>query len=327
MGCLTINSSSRMNQKKHTTFIFPGQGAQYIGMGHDFYREFPIARRTFEEADDLLKRKLTDIIFKGSEAELTETKNSQPAIFVTSIAMLRVLEDLFKGISPIACAGLSLGEYTALTASRKLSFKESAPLVQARGQFMHEACEALRGAMSVILGLEDEQVEAVVAELNMPHDLWCANFNCPGQVVISGTLKGVEAGTKALLAKGAKKVIPLQVHGAFHSGLMQTAQEKLTPFLKEAAIQKSAIKLATNVTGNFAENPDDIKELLIRQVTSPVRWQKAIRTLDNTGCELFVEIGCGKTLAAMNKRIGVKAPTINIEKVEDLKTLEQEIAK
>ena len=316
-----------MNQKKHITFLFPGQGAQYIGMGHDFFREFPVARRVFEEADDLLKRKLTDIIFNGAEAELTETKNSQPAIFVTSIAMLRVLEDLFKGLVPMACAGLSLGEYTALTASGKLSFKECAPLVQARGQFMHEACEAIRGAMSVILGLEDSQVESIVEELNMPNDLWCANFNCPGQVVISGTIKGVETGTKALLEKGAKKAIPLQVHGAFHSGLMKSAQEKLTPYLKEAAIQKSAIKLVTNVTGDFAENPDDIKALLIRQVTSPVRWQKGIRALDSAGCELFVEIGCGKTLAAMNKRIGVKAPTINIEKVEDLKTLEQEIAK
>ncbi len=317
-----------MSQKKRIAFLFPGQGAQYNGMGHDFYRDFPTAKRVFDEADDILNRKLSEIIFNKSEAELTETKNSQPAIFTTSIALLKVVEELFQTTcSPFACAGLSLGEYTALTAAQKLSFHDCLPLVQARGLYMHEACEKHKGSMSVILGLDASQVEAIVEELNMPQELWCANFNCPGQVVISGTLKGVEAGAKACLAKGAKRAIELQVHGAFHSGLMKEAQEKLSPHVKQAPIVKSNVHLATNVTGSFSESPEEIKELLIRQVTQPVRWQNAVRTLDDNATDIFIEIGCGKTLAAMNKRIGVKAQTFNIEKIEDLKLLEQELTK
>ncbi|MDB6081565.1 MAG: fabD [Chlamydiia bacterium] len=323
MGSFSFNESGCM---KKITFIFPGQGAQYPGMGRDFYDSFPAARRIFEEADDILQHKLSDIIFHKGEAELTETKNSQPAIYVTSLALLKVLEELFPKIAPFACAGLSLGEYTALTASKKLSLRDNLPLVQSRGRYMHEACEKNRGTMAVILGLEDAAVEEAVRALHLPQDLWCANFNCPGQVVISGTVKGVEEGSKACLAKGAKRALPLQVHGAFHSGLMQSAQDQLKEMIFNSNIKESPIKFASNVTGELTEAPTTIKELLIRQVTSPVRWQKAIRTLDDAGTELFIEIGCGKTLAAMNKRIGVKAPTLNLEKVEDLKTLEQELA-
>jgi [acyl-carrier-protein] S-malonyltransferase len=312
-----------MKTNKKIAFIFPGQGAQYIGMGHDFFRQFARARQVYEEADDLLKRKLTDVIFQSSEKELTETKNSQPAIFVTSLALLAVIEELFPHLTPFATAGLSLGEYSALVASKKISFQEACPLVQARGQFMHDACEAIPGAMSVILGLDDEAVEEIVRSYNSPEEVSCANFNCPGQVVISGTKKGIEEASALLSSKGAKKIIPLPVHGAFHSHLMKSAQEKLQPYLNTAHFLESDILLATNVTGTFATSTSEIKELLIRQVTSPVRWQKAVSTIDLAGCELFVEIGCGKTLAAMNKRIGVKAPTITIEKVEDLKTLEQ----
>lgn len=312
---------------KKITFLFPGQGAQYVGMGHDFYTQFPAARRIFEDGDECLHRKLSDVIFHKDEATLTETKNSQPAIYVTSMAILTVLEELFFSTkaSPFACAGLSLGEYTALTASNKLNFSKTLPLVQSRGLYMHEACEQIPGTMAVILGLDDAAVEQVVSELNMPKDLWCANFNCPGQVVISGTVKGIEAGSKACLAKGAKRALPLQVHGAFHSGLMMAAQERLREHVLGAEIQESPIRFAMNVTGDFAEKPDTIKDLLVRQVTSPVRWQKAIRTLDSAETELFIEIGCGKTLAGLNKRIGVKAQTITIEKVEDLKTLESSL--
>jgi [acyl-carrier-protein] S-malonyltransferase len=313
--------------KKKFTYIFPGQGAQYIGMGHDFYKSYPTAKRVFEEADDLLERKLSSLIFNGQESELTQTKNSQPAIYITSLAILSVLQELFGEFMPFACAGLSLGEYTALTASQKLSFKHGVPLVQARGLYMHEACEEKKGAMTCILGMDDSEVEACIEALKMPEEISCANFNCPGQVVISGTIRGVEAGTKACLEKGAKKAIPLQVHGAFHSSLMKGAQEKLKPELTRAPIVKTEIKVATNVTGDFVDSPEMLKDILIRQVTSPVRWHRAIRTIDNAGSELFIEIGCGKTLSGMNKRIGVNAPTCNIEKVEDLKKFEEEILK
>lgn len=311
--------------KKKFAFLFPGQGAQYIGMGHDFYQSYPIAKRTFEEADDLLHFKLSNLIFHGQETELTQTKNSQPAIYVTSLAMLRVLEELFPEIQPFATAGLSLGEYSALSAANKLSFQDGVPLVQARGLYMHEACEEQKGSMAVILGMDDNTAMACIEALNMPSEISCANFNCPGQVVISGTVKGVEAGSQACLAQGAKRVLPLQVHGAFHSVLMKPAQEKLTQKLIDAAFKKSECRVATNVTGDFADEPEMIKKILIQQVTSPVRWHQAVRTIDNTNIDLFIEIGCGKTLSGMNKRIGVKAPTLNIEKVEDLKKIEEEM--
>ncbi len=313
--------------QKKMCFLFPGQGAQYVGMGRDFYNAFPEARQVFEEADDLMHIKLSDSIFHNSETELLQTKIAQPAIYVTCIALLRVFEKLFtSNTQPFACAGLSLGEYTALTAAKKLSFQDGLKLVARRGQAMHEACEQTKGAMSVILGLGDDTVEEIVRALQLPDELWCANFNCPGQVVISGTVRGIEKGLTACLAQGAKRAIALDVHGAFHSGLMRPAQEALYEPITATKIQKSDIKVATNVTGAFVEEVDEIKELLLKQVTSPVRWQKAVRTIDTAGCDLYVEIGCGKSLTAMNKRIGVQGRTVSLEKVEDCKNVEEVLA-
>jgi [acyl-carrier-protein] S-malonyltransferase len=312
---------------KRFSFIFPGQGAQYIGMGHDFYQHSAEAKRVFEEADDLLKRSLSKSIFTGSEEELKKTKNSQPAIYVTSLAMLATLKQLFPHITPFACAGLSLGEYTAHTAAKTLPFQAGLDLVQARANFMHEACDAIQGGMAVVLGLSDEEVEAIVQDVRLPNDLWAANFNCPGQVVLSGTLQGIKAGTEAVLAKGAKKVIPLEVHGAFHSGLMQRAAERLQPYVQNVSFQKSSIRVASNVHGLFIQDMEHIPNLLIEQITAPVRWRKAVETMDQEGCDYFIEIGCGKTLTAMNKRIGVRAKTISIEKIEDLQTFEELLRK
>ncbi len=304
-------------------FIFPGQGAQYPGMAKDFVSTFAIARHTLEEADDLLGRKLSTLILEGPEKILTETKNSQVGIFVASMAILRVLQDLYPHISPGVCAGLSLGEYTALCASGRLSFKETLSLVQYRGQFMNDACEQIPGTMAVVLGLEGPDVEAIVKEVNLPHDLWVANFNCPGQVVLSGTLKGIEIGSAAAKAKGAKRVLPLQVHGAFHSGLMVGAERRLREPVEATKLNKSLIEFVMNVPGDFVEEMDVIKENLIKQVTHSVRWEQGIRTMEKRGFTRFIEIGCGKTLAALNKRIGVKGATLSIEKVEDLQAIEQ----
>lgn len=307
---------------KKLAFLFPGQGAQYIGMGKDFFTQYPVARQVFEEADDVLSQKLSSLIFSSSEAELTQTKNSQPAIFVVSLAILRTLQSLFGAFSPTACAGLSLGEYSALVAAGVLPFNKGLQLVQKRANFMHQACEDIQGTMAVVLGLDDEAVEAVVAELNLPNDLWAANFNCPGQVVISGTKKGVELGSEALLKKGAKRVLPLQVHGAFHSGLMQPAKEKLKPFIDEATLAKGHAKVAMNTPGDFVEATDQMKTHLINQVTNPVRWHRAVRAIDTSGVDTFIEMGCGKTLAGMNKRLGLQAPTHSVEKIEDITLLE-----
>ena len=312
-----------MNYRKNIAFIFPGQGAQYSGMGKDFADQFSEARLTFEEANDILGRNISSIIFNGPENTLTETKNSQVGIYVTSIALLRVLNKLFPSIQPVVCAGLSLGEYTAVTAAEYLDFAHCLPLVQYRGQFMNDACENTKGTMAVVMGLDADVVEGIVKDVNMPHDLWAANFNCPGQVVISGTLKGIEAGTEAAKAKGAKRVIPLQVHGAFHSGLMRQAEERLAEHVKHAPIVKGSKELVMNVPGNYAKSLDEIRHNLIKQVTSPVRWEQGIRAMAKEGIELFIEIGCGKTLAGMNKRIGIPAETISIEKITDLETLEK----
>ncbi|HXF28265.1 MAG TPA: ACP S-malonyltransferase, partial [Chlamydiales bacterium] len=240
--------------------------------------------------------------------------------------LLQVLESKCGPIQPVATGGLSLGEYSALVAAKKVTFQEGLPLVHARGKAMHEACEAHSGTMSVILGLEDDVVEKIVTDLNLPQELWCANFNCPGQVVISGTPRGIELGIKACLEKGAKRALPLQVHGAFHSGLMKDAEAKLAPHLNATHFHESPIKVASNVTGAFFE-PTMMQKLLLQQITSPVRWQQAVRSIDREGIDLFIEIGCGKTLAGLNKRIGVTAPTINLEKIEDLKTLEEALQK
>lgn len=315
-----------MLKYKKVAFLFPGQGAQYPGMGKDFVENFSEARQTFEEADDILKRRLSDIILNGPENVLTETKNSQAGIFVTSIAILRVLRKLFPQLKPSVCAGLSLGEYTAAAASGRIEFLECLPLVQYRGQFMNDACEHTKGTMAVVLGLDGDVVEKLVKDVNMPNDLWAANFNCPGQVVISGTLKGIEAGTAAAKAKGAKRVLPLNVHGAFHSGLMMEAEKRLSEYINQASLQDSSVGFVMNVPGDFVKDLSEIRHYLIRQITNPVRWEKGIHKMEAFGVDFYLEIGCGKTLAGFNKKLNVAAPTLSIEKLSDLKLLEAELS-
>ena len=308
-------------------FLFPGQGAQYAGMGKDFYHTFSEVKETFQEAEDILSRKLTQVIFEGPETDLTETRNSQVGIFVLSIALLRILNQLFPRVKPAVCAGLSLGEYSALTASEKISFKNALPLVQNRALYMNDSCLAHPGAMAVILGLSAHAIEEMVKECNLPKDLWAANFNSPGQVVISGTVKGVEAGTAAAIGRGAKKIIPLQVQGAFHSGLMQDAEVRLAELLNEVLLIDSQTELVMNVTGDYVKDLNQIRQNLIKQVTHPVRWEQTINTLNKSGITTYIEIGCGKTLTGLNKRNNVTVPSLNIDKVEDLKILEQHLAK
>lgn len=309
-----------MNKNQKIAFIFPGQGAQYVGMGKDIVQHFAIARQTYEEADDILGRGLSDIILEGPDLELTATRNSQAGIFVTSVAILRVLYQLMPELKPAICAGLSLGEYTALYASGRIAFADCLSLVQHRGEYMNAACEAVPGTMAVIMGLDADLVENMVKEINLPHDLWVANFNCPGQVVISGTSKGIEAGTAAAKAKGAKRVLPLQVHGAFHSGLMQEAEQRLAPHVSQVKLNESPVTLIMNVVGAPVRTQEEIRGNLIKQVTGSVRWEQGIRAM-GSGCT-FIEIGCGKVLAGFNKRIVPEALTVSVDKMEDLKNLE-----
>lgn len=310
-----------MSHSKRIAFLFPGQGAQYVGMAKDFFENFPKAQETFQEADDLLHRNLSEIVLEGPEAELTETKNSQVGIYVASMAILNVIKDLYPKITPFVCAGLSLGEYTALTASGRLDFASCLPLVQYRGHYMNEACEINPGIMAVIMGLDAKDVEALVKEVNLPRDLWTANFNCPGQVVISGTRKGVDAGAAAAKAKGAKRILPLLVHGAFHSGLMKPAEERLSEHIQQIVIKNSPVGFVMNVPGKFVQDAAEIKTNLIKQVTSPVRWEQSVRSMGEEAVDLLIEIGCGKVLSGFNKRILPNVTTISIEKVAELDQL------
>lgn len=311
-----------MTTGRKIAFIFPGQGAQYPGMAKDFFDTYPQAKHTFEEADDLLRRKLSTIVFEGPDNVLTETKNSQLGIFVASTAILRTVAALFPELKPAVCSGLSLGEYTALMASGKISFADCLSLVEKRGQYMNDACEATKGTMAVVIGLSADDAKQVVKEVAMPNDLWAANFNCPGQVVFSGTLRGIEAGSAAAKAKGAKRVLPLQVHGAFHSGLMKLAEQSLAPYIEHAKLTDSPCSLVMNVTGAPASDQKEIRKNLILQVTHPVCWEQGMRHMIADGTGPFIELGCGKVLNGFCKRIDPAAVCISIEKIGDLPQLE-----
>lgn len=312
-----------MSEGRRIAYIFPGQGAQYVGMGRDFAKSFATARQTYEEASDLVGEDIARIAFEGPEERLKETRYSQTAIYVTSIALLRVLQEQLPFAQPVVVGGLSLGEYTALTAAGRLPFRDCLPVVQWRGQVMHDACESTEGAMAAIMGLSAEEVEEVVAELGLPDDLWAANFNCPGQVVLSGTPGGIMKGIAACKARGARRALPLQVHGAFHSGLMKEAQRRLAEKVSHAPLRDSEVALVMNVTGRVTEEESEIRRHLIEQVTSAVRWEDCVHSMMDFGTDLFIEFGPGNTLGGMNKRIGVKALTVNVNSVEDVDAVAQ----
>lgn len=310
MGSCSIDQGERVKQ----AFIFPGQGAQYAGMGEDFFENFREAKEVFQEADDHLSMHLSKLMFKGPMEELTQTCNSQIAIYVMSLALRAVIHQ-----EPDVCAGLSLGEYSALVASKRLSFTEGLDLVRARGQFMQEACEKNPGTMAVVLGLSESCVEQVIEDLGA--EVWIANLNCPRQVVLAGTKEGIAAAEAPIRAKGAKRFMPLEVSGAFHSKLMLPAQEKLKPVIAEANIGDSDIAFVMNVPGNFVSSRDEIRHFLAEQVVQPVKWEQGIHAIEEKGIDRYVEIGPGKTLAGMNRKIGVQGLTLSIEKVGDLDAL------
>lgn len=297
-------------------YIFPGQGAQVPKMGYDFYQMYSIAREVFQEADDILSFRLTRLIFQGDQRELTETKNSQPAIYVTSYAILKVLEKEFPDLIPSMCGGLSLGEYTALAAAKKVTFADGLKLVAARGAYMQEACEIEAGAMAAVFGLDEEEIKK--------EGFWVANLNCPGQIVIAGTKREMERAAEVLKEKGAKRIIPLEVSGAFHTPLMNSAKDKMMPLIQEANFQKSAISLVMNVVGRFVVDSGEMRELLIEQIAAPTRWMDCVKAMSDAS--VFYEIGPSQ-LSSMNRKIGVAAPTIKIEKVEDLENVHETISR
>lgn len=307
-------------------FIFPGQGESHsVGMAKDFYDQFPIAKQTFDQASQILGYDLTKLIFEGPLDKLSETRYCQVAIYVVSVAILRVLKEQFPDLKPDASLGLSLGEYSAATAAGVISFAQGVELVHARGSLMQQACDENPSTMAVVLGFDEERVRAVIKEANLEKDVWVANLNCPGQIVVSGSHPGIEAFVKAGKEAGAKRVLPLNVAGAFHSQLMQSAADQLEKKLSEMDIKAPICDFLMNVNASREQNVQKIKENLIQQITHSVRWQESIEKLKSEGFTHFIEIGCGKVLSGLNKRMGLSEQTLCVNCVEDLQLIQNQM--
>lgn len=292
-------------------FVFPGQGSQYVGMGKEMALNYPVAQEVFAQADQRLGFSLSEICFAGPEEDLKLTVNTQPAILMTSIAVLRVLEQL--GLKADYFAGHSLGEYTALVAAGALSFEDAVMLVRQRGAFMQEAVPFGEGTMAAILGLENEVVEEICHEAQKTGVVEPANYNSPGQLVIAGTVAGVEKAMELAKEKGAKRCVQLPVSGPFHSSLLKPASLKLEEALSKITINRAQIPVVANITAEVTQDPQIIKENLINQVSGAVRWQQSVEKLIQLGVTTFVEVGPGKVLSGLIKKIDKNVEIYNIE--------------
>ncbi|WP_440601633.1 ACP S-malonyltransferase [Bacillus safensis] len=302
-------------------FLFPGQGSQKIGMGKDLFDQEAVSKAVFEEADNTLGFDLSSMIFEGDAEELTLTYNAQPALLTTSIAILKKFEE--SGIKADYAAGHSLGEYTALVAAGALSFKDAVYAVRKRGELMNEAVPAGEGAMAAILGLDKAALVEVTKEVTESgHRVELANLNCPGQIVISGTAKGVELASEKAKEKGAKRAIALEVSGPFHSALMKPAAEKFTDVLSKLDIADAKTPVISNVTADIVTSRDDIETKLIEQLYSPVRFEESVERLIDLGVTTFIEIGPGKVLSGLVKKVNRRLTTIS---VSDQETIEAAI--
>ena len=279
-------------------YVFPGQGAQFVGMGKDLYDNNAEAKEMFEKANEILGFRITDLMFAGTEEDLKQTKVTQPAIFLHRVLLAKSLGEEFQ---PDMVAGHSLGEFSALVAAGALSFEEGLKLVSKRAMAMQKACEIRPSTMAAVLALPDEKVEELCAEID---DIVApANYNCPGQVVISGTIEGIDAACEKMLAAGAKRAMKLKVGGAFHSPLMQPAQEELAEAIAAAEFKTPRCPIYQNVDGKPHTDPAEIKENLIKQLTAPVRWTYDVQEMIKDGATEFVELGPGSVLQGLVKKI------------------------
>lgn len=279
-------------------YVFPGQGAQFAGMGKDLYERSSIARELFEKANILLGFRITDQMFEGSDEDLKQTKVTQPAIFLHSTILAAVLEDSFK---PEMVAGHSLGEFSALVANKALSFEDGLILVSKRAGAMQKACEISPSTMAAIIGLDDQVIEDVCTSVD--ETVVTANYNCPGQIVISGSNEGIDKAIELLKAKGAKMAVKLAVGGAFHSPLMESARIELENAIQNTHFSKPICPVYQNVSAVPSIDPDEIKANLVAQLTSPVRWTQTIRNMISDGATMFTEVGPGKVLQGLIKKI------------------------
>ena len=282
-------------------FVFPGQGAQFVGMGKDLYHNNPLAKELFEKANDILGYRITDIMFEGTDEELKQTKVTQPAVFLHSVISALCLGDAFE---PKMVAGHSLGEFSALTAAGDLSFEDGLKLVYARAMAMQKACEAQPSTMAAIIGLPNEKVEEICATINCENNVVvCANYNNPGQLVISGNIEAINEACEQLKAAGAKRALPLKVGGAFHSPLMQPAKDELQAAIEKTEIKAPKCPVYQNVDGKPHTDPMEIKANLIAQLTSSVRWAQSVENMIADGADDFTECGPGKALQGMITKI------------------------
>jgi len=302
-------------------FVFPGQGSQYVGMGKELCDEFVIAKNTFEEANDALGFDLSALCFEGEQSELSLTANAQPALLTTSIACLRVLQSE-TSLNPDFVAGHSLGEYTALVANGAFRLSDAVKVVRKRGEFMQEAVPVGVGAMAAVLGLDKETVEEICNQVSKNGLIASpANLNAPGQTVISGNREAIEQASILAKAQGAKRVVPLDVSAPFHCALMQPAANRLSGVLNEVNIAQMNSPVVANCTASITNDSSKVRELLISQVTSPVRWYESVEVLKNQGCNNFIEIGPKNVLAGLIKRTLSDVSVSNFEKISQLESI------
>lgn len=287
-------------------FVFPGQGAQFVGMGKDLYESSPRAKELFEKANDILGFRITDMMFTGTDEDLKQTKVTQPAIFLHSVILADSLTE-----KPEMVAGHSLGEFSALVASKALSFEDGLRLVHARALAMQKACEANPSTMAAVIGMDDEMVTKICSEID--EVVVPANYNCPGQIVISGSNKGIEIASQKLTEAGAKRVLPLKVGGAFHSPLMEPARKELEAAIKNTKFSTPICAIYQNVDAKPYTDPEQIKENLIAQLTSSVRWTQIMKNMLADGATSFLEIGPGKVLQGLIKKVNTEVETDGIQ--------------
>ena len=298
-----------------TAFMFPGQGAQYVGMGKDFYEQIPVSKEMFKLAGAASGLDVEALCFEENE-QINITEYTQIAMLAAEVAMLKAVEE--KGVRPDVTAGLSLGEYGALAASKVMTPEDVFKIVRKRGIYMQEAVPN-GGAMVAVLGLDTEVIERICGET--PGTVSIANYNCPGQIVITGEEAAVQAATDSLTQAGAKRCVPLKVSGPFHSSMLVGAGEKLAKELETVTINDIQIPYIANVTADYVEKKEDVKPLLEKQVSSSVKWQQTIERMIADGVDTFIEIGPGKTLSGFMRKINKDVKVLNIEKVEDLEKL------